>query len=45
MFRDNVKSTRDFMVINYTNPKETMYMNKNFEPIDINKYLEDKKKK
>lgn len=45
MFRDNVKSTRDFLVINYTNPKETMYMNKLFEPININKYLEEKKKK
>ncbi|MAN61069.1 MAG: hypothetical protein CMI60_03885 [Parvibaculum sp.] len=39
MFRDNVKDKRDFMVINYTNPKRTMYLNKDFEPIDINKYL------
>ncbi len=39
MFRDNVISKRDFLVINYSNPKETMYLNKEFKPIDINKYL------
>ena len=37
-FRDNVKSKRDFMVINYTNEKKEMLLDKNFEPIDIEKY-------
>lgn len=39
MFRDNVIDKRDFLVINYTNPKHSMYLNKDFEKIDINKYL------
>lgn len=37
-FRDNVQSKRDFMVINYTNEKNKMLLDKNFEPIDIEKY-------
>jgi len=37
-FRDNVKSKRDFLVINFTNEKDKMLLNKDFEPIDIEKY-------
>jgi len=38
-FRDNVQSKRDFMVVNYTNEKKEMLLDKNFEPIDIEKYI------
>ena len=39
LFRDNVKSSRDFLIINYSNPLENMYMNKFFQPIDITPYM------
>jgi len=38
MFRSNVTDKRDFLVINYSNSKDNMYMNKFFEPIDITPY-------
>jgi len=33
MYRDNVKSKRDFMVVNYDNDGLDIYLNKDFEPI------------
>ena len=33
MYRDNVKSKRDFIVINYDNDGLDIYLNKDFEPI------------
>lgn len=39
MFRDNVKTNRDFLIINYSNPLESMYMNKFFQAIDITPYM------
>ena len=38
MFRDNVKEKRDFIVVNYSNKKDEMYLDKNFNPIDTSKY-------
>jgi len=38
MFRDNVKDKRDFIVVNYSNKKDEMYLDKHFNPIDISKY-------
>ena len=38
MFRDNTKNKRDFMVFNFTSP-EGLYFDKNFKPIDLNKYI------
>ena len=39
MFRDNVKERHDFIVINYTNKMKEMYLDKNFNVIDISKYM------
>jgi hypothetical protein len=39
MFRENVTETRDFLVINYSNPFKELYLNSCFEPIDTDKYL------
>jgi len=33
MFRTNVNDKRDFIVVNYDNKIENLYLNKNFEPI------------
>ncbi len=33
MFRTNVKDKRHFIVVNYDNPIENLYLDKNFEPI------------
>ena len=38
MFRDNVESKSDFIVVNYTNGKSDMYLDKCFEKIDTSKY-------
>lgn len=45
MFRDNVKSKHDFIVINFTNKPEEMYLNKEFEIINMNNYKKDNIKK
>lgn len=39
MFREITKEPYSFMVINYTNPFEELYLNKNFDKIDYNNYL------
>ncbi len=39
LFREEVQNKRDFIVINYTNDKKNMILNKDFEPIDITKYM------
>ena len=39
MFRDNVESKSDFIVVNYTNGKKDLYLNKFFEKIDTSKYM------
>lgn len=39
LFREEVQSKRDFIVINYTNEKKNMILNKDFEPIDYTKYM------
>ncbi len=39
LFRNNVVDKRDFLVINYSNPKKEMLLDKNFKPIDIEKYI------
>ena len=39
MFRTHVKTNRDFLIINYSNPLESMYMDKHFTPIDITPYM------
>ena len=41
MFRSNVKD-RDFLLINYTNKQEELYLDSCFEPIDTDKYLKKK---
>ena len=33
MYRENVKSKRDFIVVNYDNDGTNIYLNKDFEPI------------
>jgi hypothetical protein len=33
MFRDSMQEKHDFFVVNYSNPKEQMYLNSSFEPI------------
>ncbi len=38
MFRDITKEPYSFMVINYTNPFDEMYLTKNFQIIDYDKY-------
>ena len=38
MFRDNVKEARDFLVINYSNPFNELYLNSSFNVIDISQY-------
>jgi hypothetical protein len=38
MFRDITKDPYSFMVINYTNKFDEMYLNQHFEKIDYNKY-------
>jgi len=39
MVKDHTtKEPHSFMIINYSNPFNKMYMNKNFEPIDLSKY-------
>jgi hypothetical protein len=35
MFRDNVVEKHDFLVVNYSNPKEERYLNSSFEPIKL----------
>lgn len=39
LFREEVQNKRDFIVINYSNDKKNMILNKDFEPIDITKYM------
>ena len=39
MFRDITNDPYSFMVINYTNNFDEMYLNKNFEKIDYDKYI------
>lgn len=38
MFRDITNQPYSFMVINYTNPFDELYLNKDFQKIDYNKY-------
>jgi len=35
MFRDNVKETHDFIVVNFSNKRDELYLNKDFKPINI----------
>lgn len=42
MFRDVTKEQYSFMVINYTNPFEELYLDKNFNQIDYKKYSNTK---
>ena len=39
MFRDQTREKHSFLVINFTNKASALYMDKNFEPIDVTKYL------
>lgn len=34
MWRDNVKEKHDFMIVNYSNPAKSLYLNKDFEVIN-----------
>ena len=38
MFRDNVETKSDFMVVNYTNSKADLYLNKFFDKIETSRY-------
>jgi len=38
MFRDNVKEARDFLVINYSNPFNELYLDSSFNVIDTSQY-------
>jgi len=38
MFRSEAPDSRDFICVNFSNPIDNMYLNKNFEPIDKSKY-------
>ena len=42
MFRDNVKSKRDFLVVNYDNDKEEIYLDKDFEVINNSTTIPEK---
>jgi len=35
MFRDNVKEIHDFIVVNFSNKRDELYLNKDFKPINI----------
>ena len=38
MFRDNVKERMDYMIVNFSNDNENLYLNKNFEKINREDY-------
>lgn len=38
MFRESTKEKHSFFVVNYSNPYESLYMNKNFLPINTEQY-------
>lgn len=39
MYLDNTKEKHSFIIVNYSNDYNKMYLNKDFKPIDTNKFL------